>query len=388
MGGISPQARHRGPHRQGGPGRPGRAALEQRARRRPGQGRRRGRGEPGSTAYARLQAALRKRGCRTTSRRRTTTAAWSSAWSRATSSSPPTCPTSASAAAGSSTPSPRCCATSPTRCRSTGTPTRRPDRPGTTPPTGTSRRRGRSPCLRRLNEQQRIPGERLTLAAHGPTAARRPSRPVAGDQQRRRHRAVLRRPASTQALLDDIAAERAASGSGGGQARPRRQPSTAHPTAPPPDQHGRNALMSVATMPAGTETGAAPEQKKSEGWSSSAWCWCWRSRGGGVLVRPQAEGPRTLAPDPAVVSMEPIQVNLAEGHYLQMALALAAHHDRRPRGRRQQALGPCHRDLQRTERQHPRRPREAGPARRLALRRSDCPATDGQRTSRQFVAPQ
>lgn len=81
--------------------------------------------------------------------------------------------------------------------------------------------------------------------------------------------------------------------------------------------------MSVATMPAGTETGAAPEEKKSRKKLviisvvlvlaiAGAAYW--------FVLKPKGPEP---APEPGeVVTMEPIQVNLAEGHYLRMALAL------------------------------------------------------------------
>lgn len=66
--------------------------------------------------------------------------------------------------------------------------------------------------LRRLNEQQRVPAERLSLSAHGherPLVD--PARPGSQEVNKRVDIVVVSdAPASTRALLDDVAAERAA----------------------------------------------------------------------------------------------------------------------------------------------------------------------------------
>lgn len=66
--------------------------------------------------------------------------------------------------------------------------------------------------LRRLNEQQRIPAERLTLAAHGHERPLiDPARPGSQEINKRVDIVLVSdTPASTRALLDDVAAERAA----------------------------------------------------------------------------------------------------------------------------------------------------------------------------------
>lgn len=88
--------------------------------------------------------------------------------------------------------------------------------------------------LRRLNEQQRIPGERLTLAAHGherPLVD--PARPGSQEINKRVDIVLVSdAPASTRALLDDVAAERAAKRRAAARPAPGSNPdSTDHQTS-------------------------------------------------------------------------------------------------------------------------------------------------------------
>ncbi|MEI5675458.1 MULTISPECIES: flagellar basal body-associated FliL family protein [Nocardioides] len=82
--------------------------------------------------------------------------------------------------------------------------------------------------------------------------------------------------------------------------------------------------MSVATMPPSTEGGAAAPEKKSKKKLIIAVVLVLVIAGAAYWFFLKPKGPEP-APEPGdVVALEPVQVNLAEGHYLRLSLALQA----------------------------------------------------------------
>lgn len=79
--------------------------------------------------------------------------------------------------------------------------------------------------------------------------------------------------------------------------------------------------MSVTTMPASTEAEAAPE-KKSKKKLIIIVVLVLVIAGAGYWFFLKPKGPEPAPVPGAVVVLEPIQVNLAESHYLRLALAL------------------------------------------------------------------
>lgn len=79
--------------------------------------------------------------------------------------------------------------------------------------------------------------------------------------------------------------------------------------------------MSVATKPPVSEAQAAPEPKSSKKLILIA-VLVLAIAGAGYWFFLKPDGPEPPPEPGEVVAMEPIQVNLAEGHYLRMALAL------------------------------------------------------------------
>lgn len=81
--------------------------------------------------------------------------------------------------------------------------------------------------------------------------------------------------------------------------------------------------MSVATMPPSTEAAAEPEKKSKKKLIIIA-VLVLVIAGAGYWFFLKPKGPEP-APEPGeVVALEPIQVNLAEGHYLRLSIALQA----------------------------------------------------------------